>query len=302
MENYKRTEILGQGAYGKVYKGQDLRTGQIVALKKALASSEEEGIPPTSLREISILKSISECEFIVKLLDVVNTKTKSGKGILYIVFQYLDFDLKAFMISKNGKGVGLDNKISKEFCFQLLIGINYCHQKGIMHRDLKPQNLLIDSGKKLKIADFGLSRNFSIPIGKFTHEVVTLWYRSPEILLGAKCYSTPIDLWSIGCILAEMLTGLPFFCGESEFEQLLAIFRIMGTPNTKNWPSISDFKDWHDFPKWMPQRLNLIFPNLDLEAISLLKSFLRLDPMKRITATKALELPFFDDIRDFYRL
>jgi len=301
MENYRRTEILGQGAYGKVYKGQDLRTGQIVALKKALASSEEEGIPPTSLREISILKSISECEFIVKLLDIVNTKTKSGKGILYIVFQYLDFDLKAFMISKAGKGNGLCNKISKELCFQLLIGINYCHQKGIMHRDLKPQNLLIENEIKLKIADFGLSRNFCIPIGKFTHEVVTLWYRSPEILLGAKCYSTPIDLWSIGCIYVEMLTGRPFFCGENELEQLLAIFRVLGTPTIKNWPSIGEFRDWHEFPKWLPQKLNLIFPNVELDAIKLLKSLLRLDPSRRITATRAIELPLFDEIRDFYK-
>jgi cyclin-dependent kinase len=302
MENYRRTEILGQGAYGKVYKGQDLRTGQIVALKKALASSEEEGIPPTSLREISILKSISECEFIVKLLDIVNTKTKTGKGILYIVFQYLDYDLKAFMVSTKGKGNGLSNKISKEFCFQLLIGIKYCHKKGIMHRDLKPQNLLIENGSKLKIADFGLSRNFSIPIGKFTHEVVTLWYRSPEILLGAKCYSTPIDLWSIGCILVEMLTGRPCFCGENELEQLLAIFRILGTPDTKNWPCISEFRDWHDFPKWVPEKLESIFPYLETDAINLLKSFLRLDPMKRITANKAIESPFFDEIRDFYNI
>ncbi len=301
MENYKRTEILGQGAYGKVYKGQDLRTGQIVALKKALASSEEEGIPPTSLREISILKSISECEFIVKLLDVVNTKTKSGKGILYIVFQFLDFDLKAFMISTRGKGNGLIGKICKEFCFQLLIGIRFCHQKGIMHRDLKPQNLLIENGVKLKIADFGLSRNFNIPIGKFTHEVVTLWYRSPEILLGAKCYSTPIDIWSIGCILAEMLTGRPFFCGESEFEQLLAIFRVLGTPNMKNWPSISEFRDWHDFPKWLPQKLDRFFPNLESDALILIRSLLRLDPIRRISASKAINLPFFDEIRDFYK-
>lgn len=301
MENYRRTEILGQGAYGKVYKGQDLRTGQIVALKKALASSEEEGIPPTSLREISILKSISECEFIVKLLDIVNTKTKSGKGILYIVFQYLDFDLKAFMTATMGKGRGLSNKITKELCFQLLIGIKYCHQKGIMHRDLKPQNLLIENGIKLKIADFGLSRNFCIPIGKFTHEVVTLWYRSPEILLGAKCYSTPIDLWSIGCILIEMLLGRPFFCGENELEQLLAIFRVLGTPTAKNWPSISEFRDWHDFPKWAPQKLEMVFANLEPDTIKLLKSFIRLDPTRRITATKAIDSPFFDEIRDFYK-
>jgi serine/threonine protein kinase len=206
------------------------------------------------------------------------------------------------MVSTKGKGNGLSNKISKEFCFQLLIGIKYCHKKGIMHRDLKPQNLLIENGSKLKIADFGLSRNFSIPIGKFTHEVVTLWYRSPEILLGAKCYSTPIDLWSIGCILVEMLSGRPCFCGESELEQLLGIFRILGTPDTKNWPCINEFRDWHDFPKWIPEKLECIFPNLEIDAITLLKSLLRLDPMKRVTANKAIESPFFDEIRDFYNI
>jgi cyclin-dependent kinase len=300
MENYRRTEILGQGAYGKVYKGQDLRSGQIVALKRALTTSDEEGVPPTTLREISILRTVSECEYIVKLLDVVSAKTKSGKSILYIIFQYLDCDLKAFMIAKQGKGNGLSIKLAKEFCFQLLLGLKHCHEQGIMHRDLKPQNLLVENGVRLKIADFGLSRNFSIPIGRYTHEVVTLWYRAPEILLGAKCYSTSIDLWAVGCILSEMIIGHPIFCGESEIEQLLAIFRILGTPSNKSWPSVSSFRDWHDFPQWKSRDLSNIFLNLELEGMGLLRSFLRLDPSKRISISNSIENPFFDEIRDYY--
>jgi len=300
MENYRRTQILGQGAYGKVYKGQDIRTGQIVALKRALTTSEEEGIPPTTLREISILKSISECEFIVKLLDVVSARTRTGKSILYIIFQYLDCDLKSFMINTRGKGKGLDKIVAKNFFFQLLIGLKHCHNNGIMHRDLKPQNLLIENRKKIKIADFGLSRNFSIPVGKYTHEVVTLWYRAPEILLGAKSYSTPIDTWSVGCIFGEILTGRPIFCGESEIEQLLAIFKMLGTPNEKNWPGVNAFKDWHEFPQWLPKKFETIFPKIDGESIDFLKLFLRLNPLKRVTIIEAIHNPYFDDIRSVY--
>lgn len=298
MENYRRTEILGQGAYGKVYKGQDLRTGQLVALKRALTTSEEEGIPPTTLREISILKSVSECEFIVKMLDIVISKTKSGKPLIYIVFQYLDCDLKAFMIKTRGKGKGLGPEQSKNFCFQLLLGLKHCHTRGIMHRDLKPQNLLIEKGEKLKIADFGLSRNFNVPVGKYTHEVVTLWYRSPEILLGAKCYSTPIDIWSVGCIFAEMILGKPVFCGESEIEQLLSIFKILGTPTDKIWPGVQNLKDWHEFPRWPPRNLNETFIGIEREFIFFLQSLLRLDPTKRASVLLAIDNHFFDDIRN----
>lgn len=300
MENYRRTEVLGQGAYGKVYKGQDVRTGHTVALKRALTTNEEEGIPPTTLREISILKSISECEFVVKLLDVVSAKTRSGKSILFIIFQYLDCDLKSHMVNTRGKGKGFEQYMAKEFCFQLLLGLKHCHDNGIMHRDLKPQNLLVENMKKIKIADFGLSRNFSVPLGKYTHEVVTLWYRAPEILLGAKSYSTPIDSWSVGCIFSEILSGRPIFCGESEIEQLLAIFRVMGTPNEENWPGVSYFKDWHEFPQWKPKNFEEIFPKLDNESLSLIKSFLRLNPLKRITISQAINHSFFDDIRIFY--
>mmetsp|Transcript_10166 Transcript_10166/g.15892 ORF Transcript_10166/g.15892 Transcript_10166/m.15892 type:complete len:313 (-) Transcript_10166:2557-3495(-) len=300
MENYKRTEILGQGAYGKVYKGQDLRSGETVALKRALTTNEDEGIPPTTLREISILRAVSECEYIVKLLDIVKARTKTGRFVLYIVFQFLDSDLKAFMNKNYGKGNKIEFNLSKELIFQLLMGIQFCHDQGIMHRDLKPQNLLIQKGKRLKIGDFGLSRNYNIPIGRYTHEVVTLWYRAPEILLGAKCYSTPIDVWSIGCIFAEMITGKPLFCGESELEQLLGIFKILGTPTYKIWPGLGEFRDWHDFPNWSPQNLDNVFPNFDKQGKNLIQGMLRLDPNERVTVKTAINCPFFDNIRNLY--
>lgn len=302
MDNYKRIEILGQGAYGKVYKAQDLRNGNLVALKKALSSSDEEGIPPTTLREISILKSVSECEFIVKLLDVVNSKSKNGKISIYIVFQYLDGDLKSYMISKYGKGRGMNEYSAKKFCFQLLIGMYHCHKLGIIHRDLKPQNILIEKGEKLKIADFGLSRNFSIPVGKYTHEVVTLWYRAPEILLGARTYSSPVDIWSIGCIFAEMLTGNPLFCGESEIEQLLSIFKTIGTPTSQTWPEVLNFKDWHEFPIWPQINLKYSFKNISEESLEFIQVFLRLNPNKRISILGAMTNTYFEHFFMEYNL
>jgi len=300
MENYKKTEVLGEGTYGKVYKAQDIRTNEIVALKKTLLVNEDEGVPATTLREVSILRALSDCPYIVKLSDVLHTASRNGKPVLYLVFEYLEHDLKHYMISKKGRGVGLDKKQALHFAYQILLGIEHCHSHGVMHRDLKPQNLLVSKDNIIKLADFGLGRSFSIPIGKYTHEVVTLWYRAPEILLGSKCYSTPIDIWSIGCILAEMITGRPLFCGESEIEQLLAIFRIMGTPSNETWPQVENLRDWHDFPQWKPTDLYKIIPQLGKDGCDLLTAMLQLDPAKRITASDALQHPLFDDIRGEY--
>lgn len=303
MENYKRTELLGQGTYGKVYKAQNLATGKVVALKKTILTVDDEGVPPTTLREVSILRSLSN-PYVVCLEEVVHTESRTGPPLLYLVFEFLDHDLKQFMANKYGKGVGIEAELAKHFTLQVLLGLKYCHANSVMHRDLKPQNLLVDvQSKTIKLADFGLGRVFSLPVAKYTHEVITLWYRAPEILLGTKCYSTGVDTWSVGCILAEMITGRPLFCGESELEQLLAIFRVLGTPTPTIWPSASDLRDWHDYPQWQPQELASAVPalkNLGEDGIQLVTDMLQLDPAKRLSAIDAIKSPYFDNIRDIY--
>eukprot|EP00186_Timspurckia_oligopyrenoides_P004545 CAMPEP_0182445082 /NCGR_PEP_ID=MMETSP1172-20130603/3330_1 /TAXON_ID=708627 /ORGANISM="Timspurckia oligopyrenoides, Strain CCMP3278" /LENGTH=314 /DNA_ID=CAMNT_0024640785 /DNA_START=257 /DNA_END=1201 /DNA_ORIENTATION=+ len=300
MENYHKTEVVGQGTYGKVYKATDLKTGKIVALKKTLLTNDEEGVPPTTLREVSILRTL-DSPYVVSLIDVEHCESRGGKPLLYLVFEYLDHDLKQYMVSKYGKGVGLPMDMCKHFCYQVLLGLRHCHANSIMHRDLKPQNLLVTAdAKTVKIADFGLGRVFSLPSGKYTHEVVTLWYRAPEILLGTKCYSTAVDIWSVGCIFAEMVNGRSIFCGESEIEQLLAIFKIIGTPNQDTWPRVQDLRDWHTFPQWRPQPLIQVLPAIGESGADLMQKMLTLDPTKRVSAIQALKHPFFDDIRDLY--
>jgi cyclin-dependent kinase 2 len=185
------------------------------------------------------------------------------------------------------------------FLYQILCGIAYCHSHRVLHRDLKPQNLLIDrSSNSLKLADFGLARAFGIPVRTFTHEVVTLWYRAPEILLGSRQYSTPVDVWSVGCIFAEMINQRPLFPGDSEIDELFKIFRIMGTPNEDTWPGVTSLPDFKSaFPKWPSQDLATLVPNLEPAGLDILSSMLRLDPSRRITARGALEHEYFKDIK-----
>eukprot|EP00882_Tetradesmus_deserticola_P018983 GHRQ01020422.1.p1 GENE.GHRQ01020422.1~~GHRQ01020422.1.p1 ORF type:complete len:196 (+),score=54.30 GHRQ01020422.1:883-1470(+) len=172
---------------------------------------------------------------------------------------------------------------------------------SILHRDLKPQNLLIDrQHNQLKLADFGLARAFGIPVRAYTHEVVTLWYRSPEILLGAKTYSTPVDIWSIGCIFVEMINHRPLFPGDSEIDELHKIFMKLGTPDESVWPGVRNLPDYKDtFPRWRPQPLQDMCPNLrDPLGLDLLGRMLVYDPQMRITARQALQHQYFHDITD----
>ncbi|CAL1281972.1 unnamed protein product, partial [Larinioides sclopetarius] len=204
------------GTYGVVYKGKHKKTGRIVALKKIRIENEDEGVPSTALREISSLKELKHPN-IVGLLEVVMQESR-----LYLVFEFLSMDLKFVFLYH----IYIYIFVSfQSYLYQILDGILYCHRRRIIHRDLKPQNLLIDQQGAIKIADFGLARAFGIPVRVYTHEVVTLWYRAPEVLLGSPRYSTPIDIWSIGCIFAEMANKAPLFRGDSEIDQLYRIFR-----------------------------------------------------------------------------
>ncbi|XP_012968751.1 cyclin-dependent kinase 3 isoform X2 [Mesocricetus auratus] len=286
MDSFQKVQKIGEGTYGVVYKARNKATGQLVALKKIRLDAETEGVPSTAIREISLLKELKHPN-IVKLLDVVHREKK-----LYLVFEFLTQDLKKHMDSTPTSELPLH--VVKSYLSQLLQGLDFCHCHRVIHRDLKPQNLLINEFGAIKLADFGLARAFGVPMRTYTHEVVTLWYRAPEILLGSKFYSTAVDVWSIGCIFAEMVTGKPLFPGDSEIDQLFRIFRTLGTPSEATWPGVSQLPDFQgSFPRWTRRRLEEIVPSLGPEGKDLLLHLLQYDPSQRISAKTALAHPYF---------
>ncbi|BAM79339.1 cyclin dependent kinase, A-type [Cyanidioschyzon merolae strain 10D] len=295
---YQRLERIGEGTYGVVYRARDRQTGQLVALKKIRLEQEEEGVPSTALREIAILRELNQPN-VVRLLDVVH-----GDAKLYLVFEHLDQDLKRYMDTLPPNTL-MRPEQAKSFLYQLINGVAYLHARRILHRDLKPQNLLIDAAGRLKLADFGLARAFGIPVRHMTSEVITLWYRAPEILLGCRNYAAPVDMWSVGCIFAEMMCRKALFPGDSEIDQLFKIFRALGTPSEEVWPGVSQLPDYMSaFPRW-PVRL-IRESVLALggawteDALDLLSRLLVYDPSKRITARQALMHPYFENMDRVY--
>ena len=181
--------------------------------------------------------------------------------------------------------------------YQLLRGVDYCHSKRVIHRDLKPQNLLVNNKGNIKICDFGLARAFTIPIKTLTHEVETLWYRAPEILLGKREYSLGVDMWAIGCIFTELIQKRPLFMGDSEIDQIFKIFQFHGTPTEKTWPGISKLPNFKTtFPKFRMKDAKEVFSGFTKNELDLAMSMIALDPCKRITARQALKHPYFDDL------
>ncbi|KAK9920169.1 hypothetical protein M0R45_028728 [Rubus argutus] len=300
MDKYEKLEKVGEGTYGKVYKAKDKATGQLVALKKTRLEMDEEGVPPTALREVSLLQMLSQSLYVVRLLCVEHVDNKKdGKPVLYLVFEYLDTDLKKFIDSyrKGPNPRALSPSMIQSFLFQLCKGVAHCHSHGVLHRDLKPQNLLLDKDRGiLKIADLGLGRAFTVPLKSYTHEIVTLWYRAPEVLLGSTHYSTGVDMWSVGCIFAEMVRRQALFPGDSEFQQLLHIFRLLGTPTEKQWAGVTSLRDWHVYPLWEPQNLARAVPALGSDGVDLLSKMLKYEPAERISAKEAMDHPYFDSL------
>ncbi|XP_014673642.1 PREDICTED: cyclin-dependent kinase 2-like [Priapulus caudatus] len=288
MENFQKIEKIGEGTYGVVYKAKDRTTGLMVALKKIRLDTESEGVPSTAIREIALLKELDHPS-IVRLLDVVHSERK-----LYLVFEYLNQDLKKYMDSVPHS---LALPLVKSYLWQLLQGICYCHSHRVLHRDLKPQNLLIDNEGNIKLADFGLARAFGVPLRTYTHEVVTLWYRSPEILLGSRFYSTAVDVWSIGCIFVEMVNKKVLFAGDSEIDQLFRIFRTLGTPDETIWPGVTQLPDYKPmFPRWPAQSTADLCPGLSADGQDLFRLMMQYDPSKRISAKAALGHRYFSDV------
>mmetsp|Transcript_1794 Transcript_1794/g.2546 ORF Transcript_1794/g.2546 Transcript_1794/m.2546 type:complete len:307 (-) Transcript_1794:59-979(-) len=286
---YIKIEKLGEGTYGVVYKAKNRETDKIVALKRIRLESEDEGVPCTAIREISLLKELKHPN-IVRLYDVIHTEKK-----LTLVFEYLDQDLKQHMDERRGE---ISSASMKSFLYQLLKGVAFCHDHRVLHRDLKPQNLLINKKGDLKLADFGLARAFGIPVRNYSHEVVTLWYRAPDVLMGSTKYGPAIDVWSAGCIFAEMATGHPLFPGSSVKDELFRIFKIRGTPTDKIWPALKELPEYDaDFPKYPAKDIKSVVPNLDDEGYDLLEKMLCYDPTQRPSASEAMKHPYFKSLQ-----
>ncbi|XP_061571597.1 cyclin-dependent kinase 15-like [Cololabis saira] len=287
--SYLSLEKLGEGAFASVYKGISRINGQLVALKQ-IRMKTEEGVPFTAIREASLLKRLKHAN-IVLLHDIVHTRET-----LTFVFEYVQTDLAQYMIQHPG---GLHSHNVRIFMFQLLRGLTYIHSRRILHRDLKPQNLLISYLGELKLADFGLARSKSVPSQSFSSEVVTLWYRPPDVLLGSTDYSTALDIWGTGCIFVEMLQGAPAFPGVSdELEQLHKIWAVLGVPSEDTWPGVSQLPSYRPerFRHSEPKQFRTVWKRLETlpyRTEDLVQQMLQLVPGSRVSAQQALEHQYF---------
>uniref|UniRef100_A0A0K0FKL1 cyclin-dependent kinase n=1 Tax=Strongyloides venezuelensis TaxID=75913 RepID=A0A0K0FKL1_STRVS len=289
LSEFSNSEKIGEGTYGIVYKATWGAKNMDIALKKIFLDKSEDGIPSTCLREVSILKELKHPN-IVTLFDCVINENK-----LFMVFEYLDNDLKMVLDKLEDQKMPLP--YIKACALQLLNGLAYCHVRRIIHRDLKPQNILVADNGTMKLADFGLARSFTIPQKNYTHEVVTLWYRPPEIILGEEYYSCGVDVWSLGCILAECFRGVPLFQGNSEIDQLFKIFKLFGTPNNSIWPGVENLKDYQkEFPKWKPKKISEEYPDIRDDFEDILTKMLSYKPQSRLLASSALNHSFFRDL------
>ena len=302
MDNYEILNKLGGGSFAEVYKAIEKKTGEYVAIKilKKKYSNWEECL---ELRETKSLKKLQDSslnshqkgiENIIKLKEMIFIKET---GTLNLIFEYMEKDLFILMKERTPKKLN-ENQI-KSIIYQTLMGLSYMHKYGFFHRDLKPENLLV-TGEIIKIADFGLAREIrSIP--PYTEYVSTRYYRAPECILKSNNYNSPIDIWALGCIMAEMyLHPQPLFFGNNEKEVLYKICSILGTPNHDIWNEGISQANKMDikFPKFEPQKLENIITNASKDAIDLISQMIKWDPNKRATASNLLQHKFFNNINN----
>lgn len=287
---YELGEVIGQGAYGCVFKSRNVTTNEIVAIKRMSMLRTRDGLPASVIREAGLLKRIgkTDSDNLIKLKEVFTEQPSTDRQNMYFIFEYIEQDLERYLKINNPLNI---NQI-RNFTRQLLTAVSVLHSHSIFHRDIKPQNILVTNDGTLKLADFGLAREYH-EHKVFTTVVVTMWYRAPEILLSSP-YCTSVDMWSIGCILGEMALGRPLFTAKSETRQLRRIFLMLGLPSEDEWPM--DCR--------IPREAftNCSQPIITLErfvrfqdscALDLLQSLLSFKQSLRPTAFRALEHDFF---------
>lgn len=280
---------LKTGAFTTIYKARDKLSDTTVAMKKVKISLTEDGVPTNVLREISLLKHLGKFKHpnIIQLLDICHGPRYDQDMVLYLVFEHVEQDLRNFL--QQCPPPGLPKNRVKNIIRQLLQGVDFLHSHRIIHRDLKPENILISNDGTVKLTDFGLARIYDFN-SILTTKVATLWYRSPEVLLGST-YTSSVDIWSCGCIFAELLTQKPLFPGQNESDQLAQIFGVIGTPAESDWPDSDILRS--NFADIQVKYLTDIFPEMSDDGLELLKKMLKFDPIKRISAQEALFHPYF---------
>ncbi len=287
-KRYRKINFLGEGQFATVYKAEDIEdNGQIVAVKKiklGISSEAKDGINRTALREIKLLQELHHP-------NVITLKNVFGqKSNISLIFDYMDTDLEVVIRDPT---IILSPSNIKAYLLMTLKGLEYLHKYWILHRDLKPNNLLINKHGILKITDFGLAKAFGSPSRPMTHQVVTRWYRSPELLFGARLYGTGVDIWAVGCIAAELTLGAPFLPGDTDLAQLTKIFEVRGTPSEATWPGVTKLPDFVKY-KAMPGVVSEeIFTAASNDLIQLVDWCLTLNPSNRCTATQALKSDYF---------
>uniref|UniRef100_A0A7N0UYN3 Protein kinase domain-containing protein n=1 Tax=Kalanchoe fedtschenkoi TaxID=63787 RepID=A0A7N0UYN3_KALFE len=287
-DSFEKIDKIGQGTYSNVYKAKDTITGAVVALKKVRFDNLEPESVKFMAREILILRKLDHPN-VIKLEGLVTSRMSCS---LYLVFKYMEHDLAGLAASPDIK---FTEPQVKCYVRQLLSGLEHCHNNGVLHRDIKGSNLLIDNEGILKIGDFGLASFFDRSKKRqMTSRVVTLWYRPPELLLGATDYDVGVDLWSAGCILAELLAGRPIMPGRTEVEQLHKIYKLCGSPSDEYWkksklPNATLFRPREPYKR----RIAETFKDFPPSSVPLIETLLSIDPAERLTATAALNSEFF---------
>ncbi|KAF7292455.1 Pkinase-domain-containing protein [Mycena chlorophos] len=287
-ELYAIMNHVGEGTFGKVYKAQNSITRVFVALKRIRMESEKEGFPVTAMREIKLLQSLRH-DNVVRLFEMM-----VSNGSVYMVFEYMEHDLTGILSQTQ---FSFTDAHLKSLCRQMLAGLAYLHHKGVIHRDIKGSNILINNRGELKLADFGLARFYQKRRrSDYTNRVITLWYRPPELLLGATVYGPEVDMWSAGCIMLELFTKKPVFQGNDEIHQLDTIYRVIGTPNVERWPDIVSLP-WYELVKPREEIANhfreMFRKWMSPAALDLAEQLLFYDPTTRVSAVQALEAPYF---------
>uniref|UniRef100_A0A8C8CUM2 mitogen-activated protein kinase n=1 Tax=Oncorhynchus tshawytscha TaxID=74940 RepID=A0A8C8CUM2_ONCTS len=292
-ERYRELKQVGTGAYGTVCSAQDRRTGVRVAIKKLHRPFQSKLFAKRAYRELRLLKHMKH-ENVIGLLDVFTSEISLDRfHDFYLVMPFMGTDLGKLM-----KMERLSQDRVQFLVYQILKGLKYIHSAGIIHRDLKPGNLSVNEDCELKILDFGLARQTDT---EMTGYVVTRWYRAPEVILNWMHYTQTVDIWSVGCIMAEMLLGKPLFKGNDHLDQLKEIMKITGTPTADFVTKLQsqDAKNYiRSLPKVPKKDLHFIFSKASSDAVCVLERMLLLDPERRVSASEALAMPFFSEFRE----